>query len=328
MVVFLPSLKKRGHLNRLQITIAVVGSRKLATQDDYGVQGWDIFAPHLTIYGFDADPDACNQMNAEIQSRQVNWDEKHIPLALSNSVGQAKLYLTKFPGCSSLYPPNELYMERFAGYKELIALQSTVEIDTTTLDEFCLSEDIHEIDFIQLDVQGGELAVLEGAANILSSSVLAIVTEVEFTPVYVDQPLFSDIDRYLREQEFTLLDLVVTTGRGRRVSSPVVSQPHTGSLIWADAYYFRDLIREDLKTKLKTPERIFKLACLADVLNFTDYALELLEYLTLRYGNDPNYNFADSIIEGLAQVPELVESGLESLPVVKKIRDYIREYDL
>ena len=74
--------------------------------------------------------------------------------------------------------------------------------------------------------------------------------------------------------------------------------------------------------KLKSPERILKLACIADIMNFPDYTLEILEYLTLRYGEDPNYNFADSIIESLTQFPDLVSQGLESLPVVAKLQGY------
>jgi hypothetical protein len=63
-------------------------------------------------------------------------------------------------------------------------------------------------------------------------------------------------------------------------------------------------------------------------MDFPDYTLELLEYLTLEYGNDPNYNFANNIIESLSQFPELVERGLGSLPVVAKIRDYVTGYEL
>lgn len=57
-------------------------------------------------------------------------------------------------------------------------------------------------------------------------------------------------------------------------------------------------------------------------MNFTDYALEVLEYLTIQHGENPSYNFANSIIETLAQLPDLVSYGLESLPAVAKIRDY------
>ncbi|HCF29223.1 MAG TPA: FkbM family methyltransferase [Cyanobacteria bacterium UBA11049] len=308
------------------MTVGIVGSRKLEDEDP-GSQGWNIFSPHLTIYGFDADVDACNKMNAELESRQVEWREKHIPLALWNAPGKATLYINKDPGSSSLYPPNESYIQRYMINSLHMELVSRVEVEVTTLDSFCQAEKIDEIDFLQLDVQGAELRVLQGASRLLEDSVLAIKVEVEFTRLYKNQPLFSDVDVYLRNQGFTLFDLT-NMQRDYRRSSPIFSPAHPGLLIWADAFYFRDLIQGDCSTHLKTPERILKLACIADALNFTDYAVELLEYLTLRYGNDRNYNFADHIIELLLQCPEVVEQGLDSLPIVTRIRNYANRYNV
>lgn len=323
MSVFLPSLKKSGHLDQLYVTLCNVGSRKLGSQDDYASQDWSYFAPHLTIYGFDADADACDQANADLEARQVNWTEKHIPLALGRSVGESTLYVTKHPMCSSLYPPNESYLARFSGLPELANLDFTVKLETTTLDNFCQAEEINEIDFLQVDVQGADLQVLEGADLTLGRSILAIQVEVEFSHSYINQPLFADVDIYLRKQGFTLFDL--TTARRLRTCSPIQSTVHPGQLLWGDAFYFRDLIREDLSLRLKTPKQILKLACIADVLNFSDYALELLEYLTLQYGKDTDYNFADNILESLAEFPELVQKGLDSLPIVANIRDYLTD---
>lgn len=326
MSFFLNSLKKSGHLERIHMTICNVGSRKVESKDDYASQGWGIFAPRLTIYGFDADADACDAANADIEERQITWTEKHIPLALGKSVGESTLYVTKDPMCSSLYPPNEPYIVRFNNLAEVANLDFTLGIETTTLDNFCQTEGIDEIDFLQIDVQGADLQVLEGASQILGSSILGIQVEVAFSEVYVNQPLFADVDPYLRKQGFTFFNL--KAGFRERVRSPMVSLELRGQLLWGDAYYFRDLIGEDISTNLKTPEKILKLACIADIMDFPDYALELLEYLTLQYGNDPNYNFANNIVESLTQFPELVERGLGSLAVVARIRDYVSGYEL
>ena len=97
MSVFLPSLKKSGHLDRIHMTVCNVGSRKISSEDDYSQQGWEIFAPHLTIYGFDVDADACEASNTDLEAQPINWTEKHIPLALANSVGESILYVTRGP---------------------------------------------------------------------------------------------------------------------------------------------------------------------------------------------------------------------------------------
>lgn len=326
MSIFISSLDKSGHLNQTNMTVCNVGSRKIGAEDDYFSNGWGIFAPRLSIYGFDADEDACAEANADLESRQVNWTEKHIPLALSNTIGESTLYVTKNPMCSSLYLPNESYLARFARLPELVNLDFTVELETTTLDSFCQSEGIKEIDFLQIDVQGADLLVLEGGTEIIANSVLAVQIEVEFSHLYVDQPLFADVDTFMRKQGFTLFD--IATSRRVRDRSPIVSNVHPGQLLWGDAYYFRDLIGEGVNTPLKTPERILKLACIADIMNFGDYALELLEYLTLNYGKDERYNCANNIVESLGQFPDLVEQGLSSLAVVANIRDYVTEGNL
>jgi FkbM family methyltransferase len=318
MSIFLPKLKQCDRLSPLHITICNVGSRKLGAYDDYGTSGWNIFAPNLTILGFDADADACEAANAALQDPAVSWTEDHLPFALSNVSGETTLYVTKAAACSSLYAPNEPYLERFASLPEFANLDFTVEIPTTTLDEVCQERAIEAIDFLQIDVQGADLQVLQGGAAILSW-VLAVQVEVEFSHLYCDQPLFADVDAYLRSQGFTLFDLSISRRVRRR--SPICSTIHPGQALWGEAFYFRDLLQNDLAGLQPTPpEQLFKLACIADAMEFPDYALELLEYLTINYGNNPTYNFADAIVAALSDFPELVAEGLDNLPVVARVR--------
>lgn len=326
MSFFLHALKESGQLKQVHMNIGIVGSRKVSNRDDYGSGNWEIFAPNLTIYGFDADLDACEEANAEIAAQQPNWQEKHIPIALSSTVGEACLYVTNHLTCTSLYPPNTSYLKRFAIIPNWFRLDCSIEIETTTLDTYCQEEEIETLDFLQIDVQGADLHILEGASSLLERSVLGIQTEVEFSPLYINQPLFADIDTFLRKRDFTLFDIVSDDymSRCHRASSPVRSTLRAGQLLWADAYYLRDLIRDDINSPLKTPDNILKLACIADILQFPDYALELLEYLTIHYGDEPRYNFAECIITSLSQIPEFVEQGLDSFPVVANIRHRLK----
>lgn len=322
MSLFVKNLKENGRLEQLQITLFIVGSRKLLIEDDYGSGDWSILAPNLKIYGFDADEDACNAANADLELRQINWTEKHIPLAISSSVGNSTLYVTQSADCSSLYPPNEPYVERLYGYKDSLKVDLTVEIETTNLDTFCREEGIEEVDFIQVDVQGAELDVLRGASQILENSLLGVQVEVEFSPLYANQPLFADVDVYLRNYDFTLFDLFTDQQwcRVTRASAPIYSSSRRGQLIWANACYLRDLIEEKSLIQKKAPKQILKLACIADILGFPDYSLELLEYLTVHHGDDSQYNFAHNIVETLSEIPEIVEQGLDALPVINNIQ--------
>jgi FkbM family methyltransferase len=221
MSFFLKSLKESGYLDHIHFTICSVGSRKLEGRDNYGSQDWGLLAPNLTIYGFDADVDACDAANVELEAKFINWKEQHIPLIITKLVGESTLYVTQDPACSSLYPPNEAFLARFTGLSEMVNLDFTAELETTTLDTFCQQEEIKEIDFLQLDVQGAELQVLEGASRIIEDSILAIQTEVNFSELYINQPLFSEVDMCLPSLGFMLFDLEV--GRRTWRNSPVKS---------------------------------------------------------------------------------------------------------
>jgi FkbM family methyltransferase len=306
MAFFLPALKQGGFLDRIHLSICNVGSRKLSSEDDYASQSWQFFAPNLTIYGFDADPEACDAANLEFETRGANWNEFHIPIAIAKESGTATLYVTNNPMCSSLYRPNESLLQHFLGLPELVNLNYTTEVETTTLDAFCKAESIDDINFLQIDVQGAELQVLEGAVQTLNQSVLAIQTEVEFSPLYENQPLFADVDTFLRRQGFMLFDL----SKSQMVRSSIRSMVRPGQLLWGDAIYLRDPFDKNTPEKFKTPIQIFKLACVADALQFTDYALELLKALTLEHGIESDYNFATTILNSLDQAPELKQSEI------------------
>lgn len=323
MAFFLPILKQLGYLDEISMMLVNVGSRKITTEDDYGSQNWGAFAPNLTIIGFDADPEACEAANAAFEAQGQDWNEFHIPIAIAKEVGKATLHITKNPMCSSLYPPNEELIQRFPRFPDLVGLASTVEIETTTLDQFCQDEAIEEVDFLQVDVQGANLQVLQGARALLQRSVFAIQTEVEFSPIYRDEPLFAETDTFLRQQGFTLFDLSPLC---REQRSPLHSIKRPGQLLWSDAIYLRDPLQASTPEAFKTPEAIFKLACIADALEFTDYALELLEHLTLTFGQqNPAYNLADAIVQSLAQVPDLLKQGLDNVPVVQKVQPYLQQ---
>ena len=211
------------------MTLGIIGSRKVRERDDFGSQGWGIFSPNLTIYGFDADADACITANTDLEQHPINWKEEHFPLVLANAKSESTLYVTKSLESSSLYEPNTNYLQRFAQLSELLEVEFTVEVETTTLDSFCQLEKVEQIDFLQIDAQGAELPILQGSFQILQNSVLAIHTEVSFSPLYLNQPLFADVDYYLRDKGFTLFDL--SGAYYRRSRSPIVPRTRPGQLI-------------------------------------------------------------------------------------------------
>lgn len=319
MPFFLPLFKQLGRLDTIEMSVCNVGSRKVGENDDYGTKAWGLFSPNLTIYGFDADADACEAANAGAIEKQVPWREVHLPYAIANKIGEAELYVTKDPMCSSLYKPNERYLKRFPRLPLYASLDFSVPVETTTLDILLATGEIGQADFLQVDVQGAELMVFQGASQFLDNGLLAIQTEVEFSALYQQQPLFADIDIHLREKGFSLFALSPLAYEER---SPLHSPIYTGQLIWGDAIYLRDPFLEEDSALSKDPESLFKLACIADALEFTDYALELLEYITVHFGSDPIFNFAEPVLRCMFQIPAIAEAGLEAIPTAEKLKPF------
>ena len=56
-----------------------------------------------------------------------------------------------------------------------------------------------------MDVQGGELLVLKGSVKMLSEGKINLIyTEVEYAPIYKDQPLFKDLKSFLEQNNYIL----------------------------------------------------------------------------------------------------------------------------
>ncbi|MEM9541011.1 MAG: FkbM family methyltransferase [Cyanobacteria bacterium P01_E01_bin.42] len=322
-MLFVPHLKRRGHLDNLHFTLCLIGSRQIVPDDDWGTSGWSILAPNLTIYGFDADAKACAIANQNFARSPKNWTEIHVPIALWDNEGIQTLHLTEPPGCSSLFPLETLQVERFLEYLfDGPFPRETIQVETTTLDRFCQMQGIKSIDFLHLDVQGGELNVLDGARKMFQTGILGVMTEVNFLPLYRQQPLFGDIDRFLNQQGFSLFNFNLPEGgKVNWQNSTCLEELRTQRLVWSDAYYFQDLLAPTRQSSAP-PQQLMKLACLADMLGFMDYALEVLLFLTQNYASDPAYNTANVILESLIDLPHLAKRGITQLAAIRSIIDY------
>ncbi len=290
MSSLLHHLSEHGFLANLPFRIASVGARD-QERGDFSPH-WFELGDQLTIYGFDADPAECERLQQLAQAQTHAHLEHYICAALSHAPGSQTLYVTAHPACTSLYPPNFDFCERLSIFDIVTEVQAEISVECTTLDH--LFPDA-PIDFLKLDIQAAELDVLRGAERYVLPHLLAIQLEVEFNPLYHDQPLFADIDHYLRSQGFSLLlleDLICV----ERAISPLQKQRpqgrRGGQLISADAIYYRDWLGSDIPHQLSDPTNLLKLICVLYCLNpthFIDLCIENIVHLAIQYG-DLNQN--------------------------------------
>ena len=251
---------------------------------------WTQLLSRIHLYGFDPDEEECERLRQLYKDRNVTL----VSQALADTPGKRVLYLTQNPGCNSLYRPDP----RLTSAMPELACASQVgtsKIEVTTLDLWSAATGTDVVDFIKLDTQGSELDILRGGKEILRT-VRALEIEVEFNPIYENQPLFNDVDIFLREQGFVLwrLSNMVHYSRGTPLhqrqtndtayydSKPVQQITFGGQLYWGHAHYLRHQIVSD--ENHSDPRQNERDAVLLKALGFHDIALRLT---TCSSGPDP-----------------------------------------
>ena len=150
---------------------------------------------------------------------------------------------------------------------------------------------------MKLDVQGAELDVLRGGTSCLAN-VLVLEAEVEFVPLYKNQPLFGHIQSFLHEHHFLMHKFVDIIGRTLR---PMVAGNPYGTIsqvLWADAIFVRDYSQDGLYTD----EQLLKAAA---ILYDTYNSYDLSYYLLRKYDQRRGTAFARTFLDALGTVPDL-----------------------
>jgi len=199
------------------------------------------------VVAFEPDADLCARLNGE-----SDGSRKFLPYFIGD--GQEGVFRAcKAPMTSSLYEPNMALLNLFQNLPELLQVVSRERVRTVTLDSL---DSVAGTDFLKLDVQGAERAVIDGATDLLKG-VSVVHTEVEFVPLYEDQPLFAEIDQALRGNGFLFHKFLGFAGRAFKPTM-VPDQPSAmlSQMLWSEAVYVKDFTALDSLQ----PDQLLKLA--------------------------------------------------------------------
>ena len=246
------------------LTLLDVGSR-------WGIQRpWDQYPEnHLQYYGFDADIDECERLNNQNNKKNV----KYINAALSDNSCLETLYVTNEPGRSSLFQPNSHLIGQFYDC-DGFEITKEISLKTTTLNKVIQSEDI-DPDFIKLDVQGAELKIIKGT-DASYENIIGFEIEVEFIELYKKQPVFSEVDAYMRSIGFELFDLNRYWATRK---SMTLNHSNRGQIIFGDAIYFRSkdsFFSIDQTSADSFRGKLLKYVCALSLYGFFDVAVSIL----------------------------------------------------
>jgi FkbM family methyltransferase len=152
------------------------------------------------------------------------------PFALGAQAGTADLYLVQNgqDGCNSLRPP-------------AVAEPTTrVAVPVRKLDDELRRLGCRHVDFIKLDVEGGELGALEGAAEVLSGGARpAILAEVQDLRTEPWGYAAREIIRFLLRKEYRWFAL---DAEGNLVPISTEEQRYDGNLVALPAERVREFI--------------------------------------------------------------------------------------
>jgi len=244
---------------------------------DVGASGglkrnWMEASRHLRLIGFDADERAPDGG----ETHQGRW-QVLLRVGLYKEKGSLTLYQTRKQRNSSILRPNPALVSRFA-LPERFDIVETKTIHVDTLDNQLREHGMSDVDFIKVDTQGSELFILQGGAEVLRSTVFGVEVEVEFAELYEAQPLFADVDLFLRPFGFQLFDLKPTYWKraaGHRWGK------RKGQLICGDALYLKDpsSLRANIEGMTDEPRgaKVLKALSICFLYGYFDFALEIFQ---------------------------------------------------
>jgi FkbM family methyltransferase len=152
-----------------------------------------------------------------------------IASAVADRSGQRMLHINEIDQTNSLLPEattSRRYLPKQAFTKTII------QADVTSIDEFIRNYPVKTVDVLKMDIQGGELMALKGAAETLKEKQISVIfTETMFIPLYEKQPLLHEIWNFLGQFGYTLFDLY---GLHRAIN---------GQLRYGDALFVNEDVR-------------------------------------------------------------------------------------
>ena len=161
-----------------------------------------------------------------------------LPYALWSKETELVLNINNSPGTSSVLEPNMSFLCQFDDSQRFEA-KKKITISTKTIDDLDRNSKLTDVDFMKIDVQGAELDVLKGGVNYLKNNLVGLESEVEFSSIYQDQPLFSELEIFVRQE--LGLELWDIRKNYWKYSQSRYKNPTKGRLIFGDALFLRPI---------------------------------------------------------------------------------------
>jgi FkbM family methyltransferase len=254
----------------VRVKIVDVGANPIDEEPPYAAM---LANNDANAVGFEPNPEAFKKLQGMSVPNAV-----YLPLAVGDGTTRT-LHVCYAPGMTSLLEPNPEVLGLMLRAPLWGRVMSTKEVETVRLADIKAA---HDADYLKMDIQGAELMALENAGIVLDA-VNVIQVEVEFLPLYKNQPLFSDIDVYLRSRGFQFHRFIRLISR---VMQPLALNMDAFSemsqIVWGDAIFIRSFPQ---MTALPDRKLINMAAVMNDCYRSADIAAHALSILDQRHGS-------------------------------------------
>jgi FkbM family methyltransferase len=285
--VLAPLLKANGI--DLGLNMLNIGARPIeGTETEPFWELLDLF-PASSIAAVELESKLCDELNLKAPERV-----RYYATAIGRTEERRAIYETAHPMCTSLYRTDERYVDLYHGL-DVMRVKNIAEVSTVSLDKFVSDNRLGSIDFLKIDIQGAELDVFLGGAQTMREMLL-VVTEVEFVPLYLKQPLFGDVAACMRDNGMMFHKFLGMEGRVMKPLKQNGSKHYPAQYMWSDAIFMRDLF--DLQAL--SIERLLKLAVLLDIYNSRDAALHVLRHYDVKAGDDLSEIYFTHVTQDIA----------------------------
>lgn len=125
--------------------------------------------PSLYAYAFEPYRVAYDVLTENVRLNKINDRVKTFPVGFSDHTGMFDLHVAQ--------PDNIAGLSMLGGTPVPDRQYKTQRVITTTADLFVQANSVRRVDVLKVDVEGGELAVLRGAAHILEHDQPLVIAE-------------------------------------------------------------------------------------------------------------------------------------------------------
>ena len=199
------------------------------------LQAW----PASRVVGFEPDPEIC-RAGAPFAAAHETVDLREC--ALGAEPGRAAFHRGEMAATNSLLPRPDAGGRPY--FPARARLTDRAEVSVVALDDVLAETGIDRLDLLKLDLQGGELAALQGARRALEAERIGVVLcEVVFVEKYRDQPLFWEICACLAAWAYSFYAFLDVKEGPYDTEAP---GPRSGQWNQADAIFLSPSVRQRL----------------------------------------------------------------------------------